>query len=132
MDFSDPLTSKRLHLLPYDFVLSQNGEDLRKSGFSQIGSDVQEFVFSKPGPISVRINNVGDNKDSFSEFNRPVYEDPNGSEARTQQQQPSSSNLPANPFKVSPLTLVWITYAVIFGIPAAVAVTYFLYRKGKI
>ena len=133
LDFSDPLTSKRLHLLPYDFVLSQNGEELlRKSGFSQIGSDVQEFVFSKAGPISVRIENVGDDKDSFSEFNSTVYENPNGSEAQTQQQQPSSSNLPANPFKVSTLTLVWITYAVIFGIPAAVAVTYFLYRKGKI
>ena len=133
MDFSDPLTSKRLHLLPYEFVLSQNGEELlRKSGFSQIGSDVQEFVFSKAGPISVQIENVGDNKNSFSEFNSTVYENPNGSEARTQLQRSTSSNLPANPFKVSPLTLVWITYAVIFGIPAAVAVTYFLYRKGKI
>jgi plastocyanin len=133
LDFSDPLTSKRLHLLPYDFVLSQNGDELlRKSGFSQVGSDVQEFVFSKSGPIRMRIENVGDDKDSFSEFNSTVYENPNGSAARTQQQQSSSSNLAANPFKVSTLTLVWITYAVIFGIPAAVAVTYFLYRKGKI
>lgn len=133
LDFSDPLTSKRLHLLPYDFVLSQNGEELlHKSGFSQIGSDVQEFVFSKAGPISVRIENVGDDKDSFSEFNSTVYENPSGSAARTQQQQSSNSNLSSNPFKVSTLTLVWITYAVIFGIPAAVAVTYFLYRKGKI
>ena len=134
MDFSDPLTSKRLHLLPYDFVLSQNGEEiLRKSGFSQIGSDVQEFVFSKPGPISVRINNVGDNKDSFSEFNSNLYMkirmDLKREHSNNSRQ---SGNLPANPFKVSPLTLVWITYAVIFGIPAAVAVTYFLYRKGKI
>lgn len=101
LDFSDPLTSKRLHLLPYDFVLPQNGDELlRKSGFSQIGSHVQEIVFSKAGPISVRIENVGDDEDSFSEFNITVYENPNGSEARTQQQQSSSSNLPVNAFKV--------------------------------
>ena len=129
LDFSDPLTSKRLHLLPYDFVLSQNGEELlRKSGFSQVGSDVQEFVFSKAGPISVRIVNVGDNKDSFSGFNSTVYENPKV----LQQQQSSGSELPTNTFKVSSLTLVWIIYAVIFGIPAAVAVSYFLYRKGMI
>ena len=79
----------------------------------------------------MQIENVGDDKDSFSEFNSTVYENPNGFEA-LRQQQPSVSNLPVNPFKVNTLTLVWITYAVIFGIPAAVAVTYFLYRKGKI
>ena len=66
----------------------------------------------------MQIENVGDDKDSFSEFNSTVYENPNGSEARTQQQQPSSGNFPVNPFKVRTLTLVWITYAVIFGIPA--------------
>ena len=57
---------------------------LSKSGFSQIGSDVHQFVFSKAGPISVQIENVGDDRDSFSEFNSIVYENPNGSEARTQ------------------------------------------------
>ena len=31
LDFSDPLTSKRLHLLSYDFVLSQNGEELLRN-----------------------------------------------------------------------------------------------------
>ena len=78
LDFSDPITSKRHHLLSYNFVLSQNGEELlKKSGGSQVGSDVQEFVFSKPGPIIVRIENVGDNKDSFTEFNSTVYENPN-------------------------------------------------------
>ena len=87
LDLSDPVTSKRHHLLSYDFVVSQDGAELlRKSGFSQVGADVQEFVFSKPGPINVRIENVGDNKDSFTDFNSTVYENPNISAARIHQQ----------------------------------------------
>ena len=132
LDFSDPVTSKRHHLLSYDFVISQDGAELRKSGFSQVGADVQEFVFSKPGPINVRIENVGDDKDSFTDFNSTVYENPNISAARIHQQQSSNNNLPADPFKINSLTLVWITYIIITVIPAAVAVTYFLYRKGVI
>jgi hypothetical protein len=133
LDFSDPITGKRHHLLSYDFVISQNGKELlRKSGGSQVGSDVQEFVFSKPGPINVRIENVGDNKDSFTDFNSTVYENPNVSAAGIQKQKSTGSNLSTDPFKVSTLTLVWITYVIITVIPAAVAITYFLYRKGLI
>jgi plastocyanin len=133
LDFSDPITSKRHHLLSYDFVISQDGAELlRKSGFSQVGADVQEFVFSKAGPISVRIENVGDNKDSFTDFNSTVYENPNISAARIHHQQSSNTNLPADPFKINSLTLVWITYIIITVIPSAVAVTYILYRKGVI
>jgi plastocyanin len=133
LDFSDPVTSRRHHLLSYDFVLSQDGAELtRKSGFSQVGADVQEFVFSKPGPINVRIENVGDNKNSFTDFNSTVYENPNISAARIQQQRSSNTNLPSDPFKINSLTLVWITYIIITVIPTAVAVTYFLYRKGVI
>lgn len=34
LDFSDPVTSRRHHLLSYDFVISQDGAELmRKSGF---------------------------------------------------------------------------------------------------
>lgn len=133
LDFSDPVTSKRHHLLSYDFVISQDGAELlKRSGFSQVGADVQEFVFSKPGPINVRIENVGDNKESFTDFNSTVYENPKISASEIDQQQSSSNNLPTDPFKVSSLTLVWITYIIITVIPAAVAVTYFLYRKGII
>ena len=50
LDFSDPPTSKRLHLIPYQFVILQNGKELlRKTGLTQLRSEVQEFVFSKPG-----------------------------------------------------------------------------------
>ena len=106
--------------------------NLRKSGFSQVGAEVQEFVFSKPGPINVRIENVGDYKDSFTDFNSTVYENPNISDVKIHQEQSSNNNLPANPFKINSLTLVWITYIIITVIPVAVAVTYFLYRKGVI
>jgi plastocyanin len=129
LDFSDPITSNRHHLLSYDFVLSQNGKELlRKNGLSQVGSDIQEFIFSNAGPINIRIENVGDNKGSFTVFNSTVYENPTISGA-AQQQQSQSGNLPTNPFKVSTITLIWITYTVIAVIPAAVAVVYILYRK---
>lgn len=130
LDFSDPVTNKRHHLLSYDFVLSQNGNELvRKSGLSQVGSDVQEFIFSKAGPINIRIENVGDIKGSFTNFNSTVYENPNVSGGAQQQQQSQGSNLPTSPFKVNTLTLIWITYTVIAVIPAAVLVVYILYRK---
>ena len=89
-------------------------------------------MFSMPGPINVRIENVGDNKDSFTDFNSTVYENPNISGSEIHQQQSSSNNLPTDPFKVSSLTLVWITYIIITVIPASVAVVYILYRKGFI
>ena len=44
----------------------------------------------------------------------------------------SANSQSNNPFRVSPITLVYIVYAVIFGIPAPVVVVYFLYRKGII
>lgn len=132
IDFSDAVTNKRLHLLSYDFVIFQNGEELlRRSGLSQVGADVQEFIFTKPGVINVRIENVADNKQSFTAFNSTIFENPSVSSAGANQLgQSPSGNLPINPFKVSTLTLVWITYIIIIGIPAAVAVVFILYRKG--
>jgi plastocyanin len=131
MDFSDPVTNKRHHLLPYDFVVLQNGKELfRKSGLSQVGSDVQELIFTRPGPVNIRLENVGEHKESYTGFNSTVYENPNippAEEVRPQQSQ--GSNLPGDPFKVNTLTLVWITYIIIGVIPAAVAIVYVLYRK---
>ncbi len=132
IDFSDAVTNKRLHLLPYDFVIFQNGKELlRRSSLSQVGADVQEFIFTKPGVVNIRIENVADNKQSFTAFNSTVFENLSVSAAGANQlQQSSSSNLPPNPLKVSTLTLVWITYVIIIGIPAAVALIFILYRKG--
>jgi hypothetical protein len=131
MDFSDPATNKRHNLLPYDFVVLQNGKDLfRKSGLSQAGSDVQELVFTRPGLVNIRVENVGENNESYAVFNSTVYENPNISPAEEARlQQSKSSNLPSDPFKVNTLTLVWITYIIIGIIPAAVAVVYVLYPK---
>jgi hypothetical protein len=44
----------------------------------------------------------------------------------------SANSAANNPFRVNPLTLVYMVYGVIFGIPAATAAIYFLYRKGVI
>lgn len=131
LDFSDPITSKRLHLLPYDIVILQNGTELlRKPDLSEAGSDVHEITFSNPGPISIKIDNVGDKQDSSTEFNSTVYENPNFTDSGTsERQQVQLSSLPTNPFKVTTLTLVWITYTIIAVIPAAVAAVYILYRK---
>jgi plastocyanin len=132
LDFSEVLTNKRLHLLPYDFVIFQDGKEiLRKEGLSQVGADTQVFTFANPGVVNIKIENVGDNNESFTEFNSTVYENPNVSQAGTNQLQNSqSSKLLANPFRVNTLTLVWITYVIIIGIPVAVALVYILYRKG--
>lgn len=87
----------------------QNGKELfRKSGLSQVGSDVQELIFTRPGPVNIRLENVGEHKESFTDFNSTVYENPNiippAEEVRPQQSQ--GSNLPSDPFKVNTLTLV--------------------------
>ena len=42
----------------------------------------------------------------------------------------SANSLSNNPFRVSPITLVYIAYAVIFGIPAAVAAGLFFVSQG--
>ena len=131
LDFSDPASNKRHHLLPYDFSVLQNGRELlKKSSLSQAGSDVHELMITTPGPINIRIENVGDNKESFTDFSSTVYENQSISPAgKVKTQQSEGGSLPTNPFKVNTLTLVWITYVIIGVIPAAVAVVYVLYRK---
>jgi plastocyanin len=127
LDFSDPVTNKRLHLLPYELVIFQNGKEIaRKPGLSQVGSDTQEFTFDRAGPVYLKVTNVGDRR-SNSDFNSTVYYNPNITDVK--QKSTAGLKLPTNPFKVSTLTLVWITYTIIAVIPAAVAVAYFLYRK---
>jgi plastocyanin len=121
------------NLLPFDFVLMQNGKQLERiPSISQVGMNVQHFVFSNSGPATIRIENVGGTKSSFTQFNTTVYDNPSISSAAANQlaSQYQSSNSQSNPFAVNPLTLVYLVYVVIFGIPAAVATIYFMYRKG--
>jgi len=105
LDFPDTLTNKRLHLLPYDFVIIQDGKELlRRSGLSQVGSDVQEFRFTNPGAINITIENVGGSKQTFTVFNSTVYQNPNISQAGINELQQSQNNkLPTNPFQVNTL-----------------------------
>jgi hypothetical protein len=124
------------NLLLYDFILMQNGKQLERiPSISQVGMNVQHFAFSNSGPTTIRIENIGGAKSSFTQFNTTVCDNPSISSAAANQlaaQYQSANNLSNNPFRVSPITLVYIAYAVIFGIPAAVAAVYFLYRKGTI
>ena len=55
----------------------------------------------------------------FTDFNSTVYENPNISATGIHQQRSSSNNLPTEPFKVSSLTLISITFIIIIVIPAA-------------
>jgi plastocyanin len=124
------------NLLLYDFILMQNGKQLERiPSISQVGMNVQHFAFSNSGPTTIRIENIGGAKSSFTQFNTIVYDSPSISSAAANQlaaQYQSANSLSNNPFRVSPITLVYIAYAVIFGIPAAVAAVYFLYRRGMI
>jgi plastocyanin len=124
------------NLLPFDFVLIQNGKQIvRIPSIAQVGMNVPHYVFPNSGPTTIRIENIGGSKSAFAEFGTIVYDNPTISSQAANKiaAQRNTANNPSNSlFRVSPLTLVYIAYAVIFGIPAAVAVTYFLYRKGRI
>jgi plastocyanin len=121
------------NLLPFDFILMQNGKQLERiPSVSQVGMNVQHFVFSNSGPTTIRIENVGGAKSSFTQFDTTVYDNPGISSSAANQlaSQYQSANSQSNPFAVNPLTLVYLVYVVIFGIPTAVAAIYLLYKKG--
>jgi hypothetical protein len=117
------------NLLPFDFALIQNGKQIvRIPSIAQVG-------FPSSGPTTIRVENIGGTKSAFAEFGTTVYDNSTISSAaasKISSQRNTANNSSNNLFKVSPLTLVYIAYGVIIGIPAAVAVTYFLYRKGII
>lgn len=128
-------SNKKSHLLPYDFVIERNGIEVdRISDLVEVGADTQKIVFGEPGPVTIRIANVG-NTPANTEFNTLVYENPKEStegggfsavETGIISEQTNVSRL------ISPLTLVYVTYVIIAGLPAAVAAIVILYRKGKI
>jgi plastocyanin len=76
LDFFKVDGSTKLHALEYDFVIFQNGKEIHRSnGFSEGGSDIKYFVFTEPGPVKIRLENLGEDKFSVSEFNTVVYGD---------------------------------------------------------
>jgi plastocyanin len=142
-EFFDVKTNTLIQLAPYDFVIIQNGHELdRIHGLTQVGSGVHKFVFSRAGPITVRIENIGgDDKNAFGEFSTIVYPNPNIS-ASTAAAITAANNTEGitrvsggtEPVSriLNPLTLVWITYGVIIGLPIAAGVGIILYKKGII
>jgi hypothetical protein len=123
------------NLLSFDFVLIQNGKQLKLTPTSeQIGMNVQNYVFANSGPVSIRIENIGGIKTAFAAFNTTIFNNPGISSSSASQLalQYEKSNQQSSLFQVNLVTLVSIVYAVIIGIPAAVAATYILYKKGII
>jgi plastocyanin len=128
--------NKKSHLVPYDFVITRNGTEIdRTSDIIEVGADAQTVVFDKPGPVTIGVENVGDTPAASIEFSTIVYENPNetkgsgeisGANTGIIGEQSNVSRL------ISPLTLVYATYAIIAILPAGVAALVILYRKGKI
>ncbi len=78
-------------------------------------------VFSKSGIITIRIENIGAVKSANVEFDTLVFANPNISSAAANQLAAAANRQSSIPFTVSYSTLIYVEYAVIFGIPAAVA-----------
>jgi hypothetical protein len=108
--------------LPFDFVIIKDGKQLERiPSIAQVGMNVIHHVFSNSGPTTIRIENVGAVKSSDIQFNTTVFDNPNITSAAVKQLAAAVNKQSSNPFAVSYLTLIYIEYAVIFGIPAAVA-----------
>lgn len=137
-DFFDARTNNRLQLTPYDFVILQNGRELdRVHALTEIGTGVHKYVFSRAGPITIKIENVGNNnnQEAFSEFSTIVYPNPDITSSAnangTDITRVSGGTEPVSRI-LNPLTLVWMTYGIIVGIPAAVGIFIVLFKKGII
>lgn len=96
---------------------------------------MHKYVSSRAGLVTIRIENVGDNKEAYSEFSTIVYPNPDASVAATGNgtdiTRVSGGTEPASRF-LSPLTLVWITYGVIISLPIALGAYIIMYKKGII
>jgi plastocyanin len=127
IDFFKYPQNSRLHLWPYSFVLVQGGKEIyRTSGLSQVGSSAQSFSFANPGQTIIKIESA-DNPSSFVQFGTVVYGNPQGNaNEKPQNISNQSFNL------ISPLTLIYLVYAVVIGIPVAAAILIVLIRKNKI
>ena len=126
MDFYKFPGNVRAHLWPYNFVVLQEGKEIyRTEGISQVGSSAQTYVFSQPGKVTIKIENT-QNPSQSVEFETTVYKNPYDNAANVQNVSNQTFNL------ISPLTLVYLVYAVIIGIPAAFVIIIVLYKKGKI
>ena len=125
LDFFKMPDNSLLHLWPFNFALIQDGKEIfRTSGVSQVGASTERYSFNNPGNVSIKVENAQDPK-SFVQFGTIVYKNPNASSSNNNNNLPISSS---SGF-INPLLLVYSVYAVIIGIPVAVAVIVILIRK---
>lgn len=125
MDFFEYPQNTRMHLWPYNFVILQNSTEVfRTSDISQVGSSSKTFAFSSTGPTIIKVESA-DNKSSFVQFGTYVYENPYNTTSEFQ-------NVSNSFVLLSPLTLVYIVYAIIIVLPISLVVIIILYRKKKI
>lgn len=126
MDFFKFPENSRLHIWPYNFVLIQNGKEIyRTNGITQIGSSTQSYTFNNEGKTIIKIES-GDDPNSYVQFGTMIYKNPYGNAKSVQNVSNNSS------FLLSPLTLVYIVYVIIIGIPVATVIIIILYKKKKI
>ena len=124
MDFFEYPQNTRMHLWPYNFVILQNNTEIfRTSDLAQVGSSSQTFAFNSTGPTIIKVESA-DNKSSFVQFGTFVYENPYNTTSEFQNVSNSFTLL-------SPLTLVYIVYAIIIVLPISVAVIIILYKMKK-
>ena len=126
MDFFEYPQNTRMHLWPYNFVILQNNTELyRTTGITQVGSSAQTFAFNSTGPTIIKVESA-DNRSSFVQFGTFVYKNPYNSSKEIQNVSSSSSGF------LSPLTLVYVVYAIIIILPLFLVAIIILYRKKKI
>ena len=134
IDFFDARTNERLQLTPFEFVITQDGKELERTyGLSDVGAAVYKYEFTKPGPITMRIEKIGDRPEAYSEFSTVIYPDPESSSfVQNAELTKIAGGTPPASRLINPLTLVLFTYSVIFGLPAAIGIVIFLFKKGII
>jgi plastocyanin len=127
MDFFEFPENSRLHLWPFNFVILQNNTEIfRTTGISQVGSAAQTYYFNSPGKTIIKIEDAS-NKSSFVQFGTIVYENPYGT-SLNEVQNVSNRSLSL----LSPLTLVYVVYAIIIALPLGLVTLIILYKKKKI
>jgi len=92
---------------------------------AQIGLSFHTYHSNSAGETIIKIESA-DNKSSFVQFGTTVYKNPYGNSKEIQNVSNSSFSL------LSPLTLVYVVYAIIIALPIFLIAIIILYRKKKI